>query len=191
MSANSSGEPKPGEPLSAEAESLLAGVPANLGSESADPEPGTIGADVIDPEEIAGLIPEIDFDEGEVREVLEEGFEWMAGFFQSEHWKLTDRQAKMLARPTAQLASTLYGRLAAFLPGFLARWCEETPGAAGVILVGAWVIGPKIAKQVVVSRSRKTLPRAERQAPQPIRPASAVGPVGEIHDTPPIIDQAE
>jgi len=182
-------EPRPGEPLPLEAEQILSEIPSFIGG-----EPGAAaGAGAIhevDPElsadDIAEMIPDIDFEEGEVREVLEEAFEWLAGRFDSDHWKLTERQSRMLGRPTTRLLTSVYSRLAQFLPGWLATACETTPGLAGVIIVSAMVIGPKAAKQFKIHRARKGSVQTiegnpgAAQARQPNAPPRRPAPSGAV-----------
>ena len=126
---------------------------------------------------IASMIPQIDFDVDAVRDVLEESFEWLAERFGSDHWKLSERQSRMLGKPTAELLSSLYGKLTAFLPEVIARWCESTPGAAGFILAAGIVVAPKVVQQVAISRSSRARSfEKAREVPTPIRPVA--GPVG-------------
>jgi hypothetical protein len=186
--------------LSPDAERRLHAVPEVIGAGEDDADrPGaaaTIGSD-----EIAGLIPEIQFDQADVEDVLEEAFGWMAKKFESDHWKLTDRQSRMLGRPTTQLLTSLWSKVGAFLPEMLARWCETTPGLAGFILAGGIVVGPKVAHQFALSRSRreKTPVRAvgsmqaNRPGPIPVAPHRSVdGPVG-VASTGPVVplDEAD
>jgi hypothetical protein len=171
----SSTEPKPGQPLSPEAESILAGIDAGS-SESAKPAAsGSSGA-----VDIAGVIPQIQFKTKTVEKVLREGFEWLANKFGSDHWLLTDNQAEMLGEPTAELLSSLFSKL----PDFLTRWCDTTPGLAGLVVAGVVVIGPKVAAQVALVRVEKnsqfTPAPSRKSGPQPVRSA----PVGDAMSIP-------
>jgi len=190
-------EPRPGEPLPPEAERVLHAVPDSIGdageaSSIHEAEPELMADDIAD------LIPEIDFDQREVQDALEEAFDWMAERFDSGHWKLTERQSRMLGKPTTQLLSTVWSKLAQFLPGFLAKLCQSTPGLAGFILAGAVVVGPKAARQIAISRSRrakKTTIDGERPTsrPGPVPITQAPGPVGaattEIVEPLPFLDE--
>jgi len=176
-------EPKPGQPLNAESERILRGIPESISdapAESDAPDALPISSAQPGAEAIAGLMPEIVFDAEEVQAVLEEAFDWLAQKFDSAHWKLTDRQSRMLGRPTAQLLGSLYAKIGTFLPGVLARWCESTPGAMGFLLASGIVIGPKIATQFQVSRARRQK-EAQRVGPRAV-PAQPIqrpmGPVG-------------
>ena len=175
-------EPKPGEPLSPEAERILSGVPNSIGDESGEQEvDGSAGASE-NADALAGLMPEIDFDPREVQDVLEEAFDWMADRFDSAHWKLTERQSRMLGKPTAQLLSSLYMKLSNYLPIILADWCDSTPGLMAFILASGVVVGPKIAQQYAVSRERRRMgPKKVQSAsarPQTVPPRPQNGPVG-------------
>lgn len=177
-------EPKPGEPLSQDAEQLLQDVPESVG--------GPVGevqspANQSDAESIAAasmmseIASAITFEEDDVRAVLEEGFSWLAERFESEHWKLTERQSKVIGRPAAQLLTSLWGRVCEFLPDWMMRAADSTPGLAGFVLATGIVVGPKVMTQIKVSRTRKEKPLAQvprRSAPAPS--VSNAGPVGPI-----------
>jgi len=162
-------EPKPGQPLNAESERILRGIPESISDAPAE-------SDAPDALPISSAQPGAE----EVQAVLEEAFDWLAQKFDSAHWKLTDRQSRMLGRPTAQLLGSLYAKIGTFLPGVLARWCESTPGAMGFLLASGIVIGPKIATQFQVSRARRQK-EAQRVGPRAV-PAQPIqrpmGPVG-------------
>jgi hypothetical protein len=180
-SASSSvSEPKPGQPLSAENERLLHSVPEFIGEADSEPKarPGIQFA-ASDAEAIAGMLPDITFDPAEVQGVLEEMFDWWAEKFDSAHWKLTERQSRMLAKPTAELLSSLYLKIGVLLPGWLMSWCEATPGLMGFLLTSGIVIGPKVAVQFQLSRSRRKTEKnrvGPQRVPAPIRPAAAPAP---------------
>lgn len=185
-SFSTSGEPKPGEPIPAEREQVLREGLDEIGIDDPQPANESTGVTESDGATVAAMLPEIQFDSQDVQDVLEEAFHWLADRFDSAHWELTEKQARMLGRPTAQLLSTLYQRL----PEFLTRWCDATPGLAGLCVSGAIVVGPKIARQVALSRERKKLPVANRRPqPAPSRPAGPVGPVGPMEPVAEILDQ--
>jgi len=143
------------EPLSAESERLLDSVRGPIGSAEGG-DPGEPGAD----EAISGLMAMVAFEPQDVQDTVCEFFEWLAGRFDSDHWKLTDRQARMMGKPTAQLLNSLWAKLQTVLPDILTRWCEETPGATAFILACGIVVVPKIGKQIAISRERsKAKPR--------------------------------
>ena len=186
-------EPAPGEPLNVESERLLSDIPQTIGDQGGAAETlneeesaAALGALAgMDPAFLQGLIS---FDESDVRAALEEGFDFLAERFDSGHWKLTERQSRMLGRPTAQLLSTLWTKLSFLLPDQLAKWCASTPGLAGFVLTSAIVIGPKVAQQWSVSRQRRSLPEQPKRntpGPVPVAPRPQAGPVGAINANPP------
>lgn len=133
-------------------------------------------------DDIAGFIPEIQFSEEDVRAALEEGFDWLADKFHSDHWKLTERQSRMYGAPTTQLLSSVWSNLARFLPGWLSSMCETTPGLAGFIFASALIVGPKVAKQVSISRAAKgKVQTIDGSSPaRPGRPVAAPKPNGAV-----------
>jgi hypothetical protein len=177
---SSKSEPRPGQPLSAESERLLKSVPEFIGEPESQPDarPGIQFAQS-DAEAIAAMLPDITFDPAEVQGVLEEMFDWTAEKFDSAHWKLTERQSRMLAKPTAELLSSLYLKIGAFLPAILMNWCQATPGLMGFMLTSGIVIGPKVAVQFQLSRSRRQAAKNKvgpQRVPAPIRPAAVPAP---------------
>ena len=179
-------EPAPGEPLTPEAERIVNDVPEAIGGvyvagEKLDDHEtaaavGALGS--LSPEFLHGLIS---FNEDDVSSVLEEGFDFLADRFESEHWKLTERQSRMLGGPTTQLLSSVWSKVAQMLPAQLAQWCMSMPGLAGFILVSAIVVGPKVTTQIAVSRKRKSLGKEPRKpGPTPVTFRAYTGPVGPI-----------
>jgi hypothetical protein len=189
-SSSSSTEPKPGQPLSPESERLLIDLPPVAGDSPA----GVAASEQSDGaafDSLGDLLPEFTFEVDDVREVLEEAFEWLAEKFDSDHWELTERQSRMLGKPTAQLLTSLYGKLSTLLPEWVARWAESTPGAAAFVVAAVIIVTPKVKKQVSISRARRRTPtpvegaRAAHPPVATIRPTSArpVG-VGEVPRVP-------
>lgn len=183
----SSEEPKPGEPLNEEQEEILAG-----GIEQDQPaDPGqVIAAEDGEALEAAALMSElsgfIEFDEDDVRGVLEDSFSWLAKKFESDHWLLTERQSRMLGRPTTKLLGTVWTSLAARLPDFILKYSATTPGLAGTILAAGIVVGPKAVQQIVISKNRKVR-NAGQVTQEPIEmPQRQAGPVGSVKSVSPL-----
>ena len=181
-------------PLTPEAERILSAVPETIGDVPVDGV--DVAGQIEEPNPFAGLMAAIAFEEQDVKDTLSEMFDWMAERFNSEHWKLTDRQVRILGKPTAQLLNSLWAKLNVILPDILARWCDDTPGATAFILACGIVVGPKVAKQVTISRQRKAAnrqmvqpadshgparPQQQRPQPQPV-PASRSGLIYEDGD---------
>ena len=155
-----------GEPLSPESERLLHAVPDAIGGE-ADDAGGPADVPQGEGDAIAALMAQVAFEPQDVQDVICELFDWLAERFQSDHWQLTDRQARMLGRPAAQLANSMWAKLQVYIPDILGKWCEETPGATAFILACGLVIGPKVTKQVAISRERARVQPILKPAPQP------------------------
>lgn len=157
------------DPLSAESERLLDSVPESIGGEVDDAGgPAAVSSQV--PEDpIAALMAQVAFEEQDVKDTLGELFDWLAERFESDHWRLTDRQTRMLGRPAAQMLNAIWGKLQVYIPDILGKWCEDTPGATAFILACGIVVVPKVTKQVAISRQRAKT-RGPVIAPQPARP---------------------
>ncbi len=173
------------ETLSAEAEQLLAGVPETIGNVVEMPG-GDQLPDAVEADPVAALMDSIAFEEQDVRDQVEELFEWLAEKFQSDHWKLSERQARMLGKPTAQLLNALWAKLKTRIPDILAQWCETTPGATAFLVAVGIVVIPKATKQLALSRERRRVPvKGQAAPPTPIRantPPKPTGAAGMIHD---------
>lgn len=127
--------------------------------------------------DIRNLMEMVAFEEQDIRDLLTEGFEWLADRFQSEHWKLTERQGRMLGKPAAQLANSLWQKLCVYLPEVLGAWIANTPGAAATLMACGVVIGPKVMLQVRLNRQRRGVPNKSapaKPAPQPMAEAGGI-----------------
>jgi hypothetical protein len=152
------------QPLTAEAERLLGGIPVLVSEIPPEPIELDPAAQLVDVDQgdhaLAELMAQVSFETQDVQDQLEEFFEWLSTRFQSDHWKLTERQARMLGKPSAQLLNSLWAKLQSVLPEILGKWIDSTPGAAALLLAGGIVIGPKIARQVSITRDRRRNPNA-------------------------------
>ena len=157
----------PAKPLSDESERLLADVPMRIGEITDTPLGEPVEPPGDDP--IAALMAQVAFEPQDVQDMIEELFNFLAERFNSEHWKLTSTQSRILGRPAAQLANALWKRLQNYLPDILGRWCEETPGAMAFIIACGIVVAPKVTKQISLSRERaqSTAVCVERQTSEP------------------------
>lgn len=183
-----------GELLSPEAEAQLNAVPDVIGAGAPESPSGDAPAPALGSDEIAGFMEAIAFEEQDVKDVLGELFDWLATRFDSDHWRLTDRQMRILGKPTAQLLNSVWAKLRDRLPDILARWCETTPGAAAFLTAAGIVVVPKVMTQVRLSRGAKRAAspasEAERQpaeraaaprkSPMPYREGPAIPAFGGI-----------
>jgi hypothetical protein len=157
--ASLTSEPGDGQPD----ERLLSQIPATVSDDPAGAGPQIIDDAPAADDPISALMAQISFEEEDVKAYLSEFFEWMAERFESDHWKLTDRQQRILGRPTAQLMNSMWAQLCARFPEIIARWCESTPGAAAFLAAFGLVVVPKAWTQIRVSRARKN----QKQVPNP------------------------
>lgn len=145
--------------LSSEAKRILDSVPDTIGAElGAEAAPGQAGV---------LIAPETSFDVADVREGIASIFGWM-GDHVGEHCRLSDRQLSFVSGPTTQVLNASLGGLKEWMPGFLQRWCETTPGATAFLLAWGIVLTPMGIAQLGVMRERARV-RAEagRRVPGP------------------------
>lgn len=154
------------EPLPPESERILASVPKTIGDDPGADAPGPV--EVPDADPIAALMAQVAFEPQDVQDVIEEFFDFLAERFQSEHWKLTERQSRMLGRPAAQLANSIWRKMQSYIPDILSKWCEDTPGATAFILACGIVIVPKVSTQLALSRERAKEKAQRVPNPQPV-----------------------
>lgn len=142
----------------------LDAVPDEIGGEEeASPEgaEGGIGAD-----DITQLMGSIAFEEQDVKDALGEVFDWIGERMQSDHWRLTERQARMLGKPTAQLLNSIWQKLMQRMPDVIAQWCEDTPGATAFLVSFGIVVVPKATRQMTITKHR----RQRRREPEKAEP---------------------
>lgn len=162
------------DPLPAEVEAKLSAVPDVIGA--TEPEPGDgaeLGRDDID-----AMMASVAFAEEDVRDLCEEFFEALAARFHSDHWKLSERQSRILVRPLTQLLNSVWAKLRERIPDLLARWCEDMPGLTGTLLAAGIVIGPKVAKQVRIPRTQPAAPKQVEAAREPAVTKQHSAPAG-------------
>ena len=147
------------ERLSEESERILDSIPARIGGEADDPGGPADNGDGGDQDPISALMREVAFDREDVEAVLIELFDSLAERFESDHWRLKDRQVKILGKPTTQLLCSVWAKLCAIMPDVVARWCENTPGAMAFLIAAGIVVVPKARKQMALNRLKVTAKR--------------------------------
>lgn len=138
------------------------GAPAGDAAAAGDAPEAELTAD-----DVRELMDSVTFEQQDVQDLLAEFFDWLADKFQSDHWRLTERQMRILGKPTFRLVNVLWQKLEEKLPDVLVAWCAGTPGASAFLLACGIVVGPKIKKQMSLSSARKKQPAADGQMPSP------------------------
>lgn len=160
-----------GKTLTSEDHAQLNAVPDVIGDE---PTSESASAEMDSGAAMVSLLDNVAFSEQDVTDTLTELFSWAADKFESDHWKLTERQQRMLGGPTTQIVNVMWIKLREKLPDILARWCESTPGATAFLMAFGIVVVPKAMKQVKLSRAKRNVITAETSqavdAPAPKRP---------------------
>lgn len=167
------------EPLSPETERILSAAPDVVSDQL--PQADAQGADLSEENGVSALMAQVTFEEEDVREGLEMLFALFAEWRQIEDWKLTANQSRILGRPCAQMINAIWLKLQGRMPGWVERWLSETPGAAAFLLACAIVVGPKVSKDIAISRERRN---ADRAKPVSARRQNAAGPVAVGRATP-------
>lgn len=165
-------EPQPEPQLSPSIEASFAKIPDEVKdpATAAPAEENEFSAD-----DLRELMQELDdFEADDVKETLVECFEALSEYFGSDHWKLSDRQARMMGKPVARLLNSFWKELCKILPELFRKMAERFPGFAGTMAAGAIVCGPKAVKQWRIARERRS--GVTRPAATPIRPASSPAP---------------
>jgi hypothetical protein len=163
--SNSGASEAPG--TAAETEQVLRAVPDVIGDvQGADAQPG-------EPDVPGFALPAVIVDESNVRAMLEEFHDWLAAFFESDHWKLTARQSQMLGGPFAGAINSLWAKVKPMLPAMLSGWAESNPSLIGAALVASMVYGPMAATQWKLSRERKTIPIQAKKSAGRVSPGTS------------------
>lgn len=178
---SSTGSP---DPLSPESQRLLAQIPDRI-EDDPNPEQGPGGpAEAPDADPIAAMMAGIAIEQEDVRDLAEWFFEFLAGRFESEHWKLTESQANRLAKPAAVMLNAIWLKLQSSLPDVITRWLEQTPGAMGLLFACGFIVVPRITRQVAISKERRQAARVPagttQQNKKPPQPAAAPATVDGI-----------
>lgn len=143
----------PAEPLSVESERLLAAVPDVIGDElpASDPAlaPGH-NEEQTEVDELLQMVRDIDFQQEDIQYLVEQLFEMIAEWRQMEHWKLTERQSRILGRPLFRMVNVCWAKLVEKLPDYIVT----IPGLAGTCLALGIVATPKILKDRAISTER-------------------------------------
>jgi hypothetical protein len=156
------------EPLSAEAERLLNSVPDHIGSDGEVSGPsGQAG-------QIAAMIDGLVFKPEHVEVALRGIFKGLGWFFDSDHWELTPEDGGWITEPATQILNYIWLDNRDDISNAFVQWVMSTPGALGLLIGGGVVLGPRISKQMSLSRERRKQPLVAdpKPAPQPIRPAA-------------------
>jgi hypothetical protein len=159
----SSAPSNPPSTISSEQQAELNAVPDSIGGTNADKADAAghaLGSG--DLGEMVEFLQSMGIDEDDMQEWLTEGCDFLSEKFKSDHWKLSDRQGRMLAKPYTAVANRLWVKILDWLPGFLGDLAKSSPEAAAMVISTAIVFGPKVAKQVVISRTRKAVPTKDK-----------------------------
>lgn len=130
-------------------------------------EPGEPGEPEITSEEVREILIVVQFSEQDVKDLLSELFDWLSELMGSDHWKLTERQARILTGPTHRMLASIWAKLLQRLPDAVVKWCEETPGAAAFLVALGIVATPKALQQRRVWKGKKERRTVEGEKPEP------------------------
>lgn len=145
-------EPRPDEPLSAEAERILAGIP-RIQEAPGDALPP---ADDFEPEsdELSIALS----GEEQIALVLQKGFGWIADLRDRDCYRMDDPTAAKLGRVWSPVVRDAWTKYA---PMFLAQFAEAHPGLLTALLTTSVIVGPMVSADL-----RQT--REERRAKSPV-----------------------
>jgi hypothetical protein len=150
-SGNGSDAPS-SEKLPAETEAQLSKVPDVIGDDAGKGS----GEAELTSDDVRSLIESVgDFEEEDVKAVLEETFDWLSEYFGSTHWKLTERQMRIMGRPTTRMVNALWEKLKEILPDILGKWLQSVPGAAAFLMAAGIVVVPKVKRQYTLSQQAR------------------------------------
>jgi hypothetical protein len=136
-------------------EERLADIPDEINPEPSIKAEGKVeeGVSAGDIKALGEQVQEL-INEEDVKAIVAETFDLLASHFGSEHWRLGPRQVRMLGAPLTALLQHVWQKLAQTLPDVLAKWCEETPGAAMLVLSCGLVVVPRVVAQGSLNRKR-------------------------------------
>jgi hypothetical protein len=156
--------------LPEESQRILNTIPDSIGCELEDGQ-GEGGAEL-------ATVEQFTFKPEDIQEGIAAIFDWM-GKHVGEHCKLSERQLSFVSGPTTQVLNASIGGITEWMPGFLQRWCETTPGAAaflfawGVVLTPMGIMHIGKMRERALERKRGGVPKIEEvptHQQQPERP---------------------
>lgn len=166
---------EPAARLAEDAERILRTVPASIG-DSGEPAAQPAAGGEFSQETMAELMQGVAFEPQDVQDTLSEFFDMVADWFKSDHWKLSERQARMIGVPLSQVMNAVWQELCRAIPGPIARWIENTPGAMKLLMACGIVFVPKVKTQLKINRERRQVRKVEQlRGSQPARPYVAPG----------------
>jgi len=139
------------EPLPPETEAALKRIPDRI----EDPVGGELDAAEFGSDDLREMIESVDFEEQDVKDLLAELFDYLAEKFKSDHWRLTERQMRLLGGPTSKMANLLWIKFKKLLPDLFEKWLTSIPGFASFALACGIVVVPKVRKQWAITREAK------------------------------------
>ena len=105
-----------GRPCPASSQNLPIEEADDAPPDGAQPEGEVISQDE---DELREMMSAFAFEEEDVKEELAELCDWISEYAKSDHWKLSERQKRMLGRPVTLLLNSLWAKLSDYLPVFL------------------------------------------------------------------------
>jgi hypothetical protein len=158
------------EPLSAESERLLGGVPDHIGGNGAAADPPDAAGN-----RIAAMVDSLVIKPEHVDVLIEGLFKGASWFFDSDHWLVSPLEARVLSQPGAEMLNYIWLSHRDEISNRFVEWMLSTPGALGLIMGGGIILGPRIVQQVKVSRERRPAVSVPRQ-PAPDAPQTRPAP---------------
>lgn len=167
-----------GEPLSPEAERLLAGVPGVIG-DGRDPaslgetQTGAVGSSTGEGALLGSLICDAEM----VQEALVLVMGQIADWRKRDVYRLDEARAGLLARPYSEVINALWAQ---FAPAVFTEFCNSIPGLAKAVLMSAVIFTPMVKADMEQTRKEKQAarrgadPSSTRGARTPV-PSSAPG----------------
>lgn len=154
----SSAVPEATSKLPAATEAALAQVPDTIGAESVP----AIGSDPVQDAELTNqqrideLIALGYVDVETTGELASDLFDYFAGKFDSEHWKLNERNRDRIGRPGAACINSCIQRVMDALPDAVGNSAMEHPEWAALVLAVGTVTAPRAIKQLKLSKTKVT-----------------------------------
>lgn len=165
----SSSEPGPGEPLSAEAERILAGVPDVIGE--AEPEAGAAADGVT----VTVEAPPVVLSSATVKLLLLAACKQVAKWRKFDRYAIGESEAGLLAGPYTELLNAVIDKLA---PAFVRQFAVSLPGLGEAVALSAVIFGPVVmadlARQDESKAARMVEPGQSHVASAPAHHASVI-----------------
>lgn len=166
-----------GPSLAPDVEAQLAVVPDSAAADSDIPAEQLVDDPGIEPGNVA-IVFNLDPVLG--KKLVVGVFDQLAKKFGSDHWRVDDEDAAMIAEPLCGVIGRTIGALNEKMPDAVAGWCRTHPEVYALLGAVGWVAGTRGIQQLMLASSGESSPSSSgASVPRPERAAAPTVTTGK------------